>query len=124
MLRSSQHPRLVPGLPGRNEVQAVEIKLRQRGACKRPMRLVRRIERAAEDADPLFSTGRVNVWSRRTIRRSDLPAQHLFVQTQSRLTKNSLYKRSSADPGSTGRWYDQLASGGIDIRMDSVRPPD
>lgn len=45
-------------------------------------------------------------------------------QTQSRGTRKSVYNFSSALPASGCQSYRHLTSGGSDIRIDSVRPPD
>lgn len=87
MLRSAQRTRLVPRLPGRNDVQVVEFKLVDGRPGQRDVRMMRRVERTTKYANAVF------------VRRSGSR-----VQTHSRLTRNSLYRRSSAEPASTGRW--------------------
>ena len=86
MLCSAQRTRLVPGLSGRNNVQAVEFKLLDGRSGERNVCMMRGVESAAEYADTVLLSG------------LDSP-----VQTHSRLTRNSLYKRSSAEPASTWR---------------------
>ena len=87
-------------------MQCRQVKLSDCRLGQCDMGIVRRVECAAEDADPPGIGG------------GQRP------QTQSRLTRKSLQRRSSADPSSSSRWYDQLANGGMDIKIDSVRPPD
>lgn len=83
MTGRAQCPRLVPGLPGRNDIKAVQSELRQRRLRQRHVRIVGRVKCTAKHANALGSWG----WWR--------------IQTQSRLIKNSLYKRSSGEPAST-----------------------
>ncbi len=111
-------------MTGRKHLQFVKLKLRQRSLGERDMRHMRRIKSATKYANSPFSTGRFRCQRCRAIGHSNRTERSLLSQTQARGTRNSVYRRSSADPASTGRWYDQLASGGIDIKMDSVRPPD
>ena len=87
MLRGTQCSRLVPGLPGRNDVQTVEFELLDGCIGQRHVRMMRRVERTAKYANALL-VGRSS----------------RFAQTHSRFTRNSLYKRSSCEPASTGRW--------------------
>ena len=63
---------------------------------------VGRVKCATEDADTLGNVG----------------------QTQSLRTRNCSYRAASGVPGAGIFWYDQLASGGMDSKIDSVRPPD
>ena len=79
---------LVPCVPGGNNVQYVQRKIIQCNAGQSDVSIVRRIKRTAKNTDAF--------WCRTGQCRSQ-------TQTQSRLTKNSLYKRSSCDPASTGR---------------------
>ena len=46
------------------------------------------------------------------------------VYSHSRRTRNCCISAASGEPGSAERWYDQATSGGMDSRIDSVRPPD
>lgn len=102
MLRRAQGPGLVPGLSSRKDLQFIQTELIHSSLRQRHMRVMRRVKGAAEDADAL-----------RCLR-----------QTQSLRGRKSVYRRDSGDPASSWRRYDQFASGGMDSKIDSVRPPD
>lgn len=78
-------PGLVPGLPGGDDVQGIELQLRHCRTGQRNVGLVRRVKRTTEHADSSGAGGD-------------------FAQSQSRRIKNSLCRRSSAEPASVGRW--------------------
>lgn len=81
----AQGPGLVPGLPGGNNVQGIELQLRHGRNSQRHVGLVRRVKRTTEHTDSSGAGGN-------------------FAQSQSRRIKNSLCRRSSAEPASVGRW--------------------
>ena len=98
MLSGAQRPLFVPRVAGRDDFEFVQLQLRDRRLCQGQMRVMGWIEGPPKNANAL--------------------------QTQSLRTKKSRVKAASGDSGGSSRRYDQLVSGGIDIRMDSVRPPD
>ena len=109
----AQPTRLVPRDSGRHHMQLGKPQLCQSNLRQADVRIVRRVKRAPKNTDTKCNSRQVG----RT-RSVDM------TQSQSRRTMKSRYSAASAEPTSTGRWYDQLARGGIDIRIDSVRPPD
>jgi len=98
MLGGAQGPVFVPGEAGRDDFEFVQLQLVDGRLGQRQMRVVRRVEGATKNTDT--------------------------PQTQSLRTKKSRVKAASGDSGRSSRRYDQLVSGGIDIKIDSVRPPD
>ena len=71
----------MPSTAGWNDVQRIKLKSAQGDLRQRNVRIVRRVKSAAKNAN----------LARR------------FSQTQSRLGKNCVVKRSSCEPASTGR---------------------
>ncbi len=98
MLSGAQRPLFVPRVAGRDDFEFVQLQLRYSRLGQRQMCVVRWVEGPPKNANAL--------------------------QTQSLRTKKSRVNAASGDSGGSSRRYDQLVSGGIDIRMDSVRPPD
>ena len=101
----------MPGLSSRDNVDTVKIQLNNGRLDQGRVSRMWRIKRAAKNPqaeDACVSSGCVE---RQT-------------QTQSLGTKKWLSKRSSGEPASSLRWYDQRTSGGMDSKIDSVRPPD
>lgn len=98
MFSGAQRPVFVPCKTGWNDFELVQLQLLngRLGQCQ--MRVVRRVKGTAKNTDTL--------------------------QTQSLRTRKSRVKAASGDSGGSSRRYDQLVSGGIDIKIDSVRPPD
>jgi hypothetical protein len=97
-----QVARLVPSVAGGHDAQLVELQLRHRTVGQLLVRQVWWVERATEHAY----------------------AHALPHQSQSLTIKNSCVKRASGEPGGSWRWYDHETVGGMDIKIDSVRPPD
>ena len=98
-----QQTLLVPGKAGGNHVQNIQAELLKRSLRHGHMGSMRRIEGATKQADfPCLQT----------------------AHTQSRRGKKSLYSAASGVPVCGTFWYDQLACGGMDSKIDSVRPPD